>query len=192
MAAHNDDLEIIMLGTGPSCLAAQSCCWRRRTRARADRPSPPPTPTLSPARSLASSLPSLPARLSHHRHVRPAAQRLVPDGPPVREPGHALPDLPVDARPGRLEERAEEHVGRRQRDQARWVQVVRPSHPERSPLPCCPLFDPTASPRSSLRTILIDCGKSFLSSALEFFPRNGLRQLDAVLLTHPHADGQFP
>jgi hypothetical protein len=43
---------------------------------------------------------------------------------------------------------------------------------------------------SRIRTILIDCGKSFLSSALEFFPKNGMRQIDAVLLTHPHADGQ--
>ncbi|KAL7413636.1 beta-lactamase-like protein [Mrakia frigida] len=37
-------------------------------------------------------------------------------------------------------------------------------------------------------TILVDCGKSFLSSALEFFPKFGLRKIDAVLLTHPHAD----
>lgn len=37
-------------------------------------------------------------------------------------------------------------------------------------------------------TILIDCGKSFYESALRFFPRHGLRRIDAVLLTHGHAD----
>lgn len=37
-------------------------------------------------------------------------------------------------------------------------------------------------------TILIDCGKSFYESALRFFPRYGLRKIDAVLLTHAHAD----
>lgn len=37
-------------------------------------------------------------------------------------------------------------------------------------------------------TILIDCGKSFYESALRYFPTNGLSKIDAVLLTHPHAD----
>ncbi|GAA6010398.1 hypothetical protein JCM11491_006304 [Sporobolomyces phaffii] len=38
------------------------------------------------------------------------------------------------------------------------------------------------------RTILIDCGKSFFSGALEHWPKKGLREIDAVLLTHAHAD----
>ncbi|BGP03990.1 metallo-beta-lactamase domain containing protein [Rhodotorula toruloides] len=38
------------------------------------------------------------------------------------------------------------------------------------------------------RTILIDCGKTFLSGALEHWPKQGLREIDAVLLTHAHAD----
>ncbi|BGO96145.1 hypothetical protein NBRC10512_002473 [Rhodotorula toruloides] len=38
------------------------------------------------------------------------------------------------------------------------------------------------------RTILIDCGKTFLSGALEHWPKRGLREIDAVLLTHAHAD----
>ncbi|BGP35884.1 hypothetical protein JCM10296v2_007736 [Rhodotorula toruloides] len=38
------------------------------------------------------------------------------------------------------------------------------------------------------RTILIDCGKTFLSGALEHWPKHGLREIDAVLLTHAHAD----
>lgn len=37
------------------------------------------------------------------------------------------------------------------------------------------------------QTILIDCGKSFYNSALSFWSKNQLRQIDAVLLTHPHS-----
>ncbi|CCF50863.1 hypothetical protein NDA11_000691 [Ustilago hordei] len=37
-------------------------------------------------------------------------------------------------------------------------------------------------------TILIDCGKTFYSNAVVHFPRNGLRAIRAVLLTHAHAD----
>lgn len=37
-------------------------------------------------------------------------------------------------------------------------------------------------------TILIDCGKSFYTSTLKTFPKYGLRRIDAVLLTHGHAD----
>ncbi|THH11772.1 hypothetical protein EW145_g440 [Phellinidium pouzarii] len=37
-------------------------------------------------------------------------------------------------------------------------------------------------------TIVIDVGKTFLASALEWFPKYGLRKIDAVLLTHAHAD----
>ncbi|KAF9650717.1 hypothetical protein BDM02DRAFT_3185196 [Thelephora ganbajun] len=39
-----------------------------------------------------------------------------------------------------------------------------------------------------LRTILIDTGKNFQAAALEWFPKYGLRRIDAVLLTHGHAD----
>ncbi|GAA5875828.1 hypothetical protein JCM8547_005325 [Rhodosporidiobolus lusitaniae] len=38
------------------------------------------------------------------------------------------------------------------------------------------------------RTILIDCGKTFLEAAQEHFPKNGLREIDALILTHAHAD----
>ncbi|KAG8722383.1 hypothetical protein FRC08_002864 [Ceratobasidium sp. 394] len=38
------------------------------------------------------------------------------------------------------------------------------------------------------RVIVIDVGKTFLSAAHDLFPRYGLRRIDAVLLTHPHAD----
>lgn len=41
------------------------------------------------------------------------------------------------------------------------------------------------------RVIVIDVGKTFLSAAHELFPRYGLRRIDAVLLTHPHADGML-
>ncbi|KIP06930.1 hypothetical protein PHLGIDRAFT_90261 [Phlebiopsis gigantea 11061_1 CR5-6] len=38
------------------------------------------------------------------------------------------------------------------------------------------------------RTIVIDVGKSFQASAIEWFPKFGLRRIDAVLITHAHAD----
>ncbi|OCB85204.1 developmentally regulated GTP-binding protein [Sanghuangporus baumii] len=37
-------------------------------------------------------------------------------------------------------------------------------------------------------TVVIDVGKTFLASALELFPKYGLRRIDAVLITHAHAD----
>ncbi|EPS99072.1 hypothetical protein FOMPIDRAFT_1024325 [Fomitopsis schrenkii] len=37
-------------------------------------------------------------------------------------------------------------------------------------------------------TVLIDCGKSFQAAAVEWFPKYGLRRIDAVLITHAHAD----
>ncbi|KAJ7770886.1 beta-lactamase-like protein [Mycena maculata] len=37
-------------------------------------------------------------------------------------------------------------------------------------------------------TVLIDCGKNFQAAALEWFPKYGLRRIDAVLITHAHAD----
>ena len=42
------------------------------------------------------------------------------------------------------------------------------------------------------RTIVIDVGKSFLHSAVQWFPKYGLRRIDAVLITHAHADGTSP
>ena len=41
---------------------------------------------------------------------------------------------------------------------------------------------------SNQKTILIDCGKSFFDTALQIWPRAGFRQIDALLLTHAHAD----
>ncbi|KAM5537261.1 hypothetical protein V8D89_008991 [Ganoderma adspersum] len=38
------------------------------------------------------------------------------------------------------------------------------------------------------KTIVIDVGKSFLPAATEWFPKYGLRHIDAVLITHAHAD----
>ncbi len=39
------------------------------------------------------------------------------------------------------------------------------------------------------RTIVIDVGKNFQAAAVEWFPKYGLRRIDAVLITHAHADG---
>ncbi|PFH54760.1 hypothetical protein AMATHDRAFT_72527 [Amanita thiersii Skay4041] len=37
-------------------------------------------------------------------------------------------------------------------------------------------------------TIVIDAGKNFQAAALEWFPKYGLRRIDALLITHAHAD----
>ncbi|KAI5068479.1 hypothetical protein GOP47_0016824 [Adiantum capillus-veneris] len=44
------------------------------------------------------------------------------------------------------------------------------------------------STASGMRNILIDAGKFFYHSALQWFPCFGVRDLDAVILTHSHAD----
>ncbi len=41
------------------------------------------------------------------------------------------------------------------------------------------------------RTIVIDVGKNFQASALEWFPKYSLRKIDAVLITHGHCDGML-
>jgi predicted metal-dependent RNase len=38
-------------------------------------------------------------------------------------------------------------------------------------------------------TIIVDTGKNFQAAALEWFPKYSLRRIDAVLITHAHADG---
>lgn len=38
---------------------------------------------------------------------------------------------------------------------------------------------------------VIDCGKNFYEAALEHFPKNGLRRIDALMITHGHADACF-
>jgi phosphoribosyl 1,2-cyclic phosphodiesterase len=40
------------------------------------------------------------------------------------------------------------------------------------------------------RVIVIDVGKTFLIAATDLFPQHDLRRIDAVLLTHGHADGR--
>ncbi|KAK9755956.1 hypothetical protein RND81_01G062400 [Saponaria officinalis] len=41
---------------------------------------------------------------------------------------------------------------------------------------------------SGMRNVLIDAGKFFYHSALRWFPTYGIRNLDAVIITHSHAD----
>lgn len=38
---------------------------------------------------------------------------------------------------------------------------------------------------------MIDAGKNFQAAALEWFPKYGLRRIDALLISHAHADGMF-
>jgi len=44
------------------------------------------------------------------------------------------------------------------------------------------------SKRAPRRHILIDCGKTFNQNALRYFPYYGVPTLDAVIITHDHAD----
>ncbi|KAK4704860.1 hypothetical protein P7C70_g1345, partial [Phenoliferia sp. Uapishka_3] len=37
------------------------------------------------------------------------------------------------------------------------------------------------------KSLVIDCGKTFWSAAMEHWPKKGLREIDALLITHPHA-----
>ncbi|KAI8366045.1 metallo-beta-lactamase family protein [Radiomyces spectabilis] len=50
---------------------------------------------------------------------------------------------------------------------------------------------PGESSSARIRNILIDCGKTFYESAIQLFPRYGIRELDAVILTHGHADACY-
>ncbi|KAI9285666.1 metallo-beta-lactamase family protein [Umbelopsis sp. AD052] len=43
-------------------------------------------------------------------------------------------------------------------------------------------------PNGRLRNVLVDCGKTFYQSALDIFPRYGIREIDALILSHGHAD----
>ncbi|GAA6008037.1 MBL fold metallo-hydrolase [Rhodotorula paludigena] len=45
-----------------------------------------------------------------------------------------------------------------------------------------------SQPDAQEKVILIDCGKTFFSAAVEHWPKAGLREIDAVILTHAHAD----
>lgn len=44
------------------------------------------------------------------------------------------------------------------------------------------------APDGSLYNILIDAGKFFYHSALQWFPYYGIRKIDSVIITHAHAD----
>ncbi|OAV98931.1 hypothetical protein PTTG_03970 [Puccinia triticina 1-1 BBBD Race 1] len=50
------------------------------------------------------------------------------------------------------------------------------------------LADSDQAPAQRPATVLIDVGKSFCEAAREHFPKHGLDTIDAVFLTHPHAD----
>lgn len=43
-------------------------------------------------------------------------------------------------------------------------------------------------PGATPRCVLIDCGKTFREVILNLFPKHGLKEVSALLLTHGHAD----
>lgn len=45
--------------------------------------------------------------------------------------------------------------------------------------------------KGRLRNVLIDCGKTFYSSAVQYLVRDKIGPLDGVVLTHGHADAIF-
>ena len=97
-----------------------------------------------------------------------------------------MPDVPLDPDPRGQEKHQEKHVGCRSHRWCGWEEGVRREfwlvHRSRWRLIIIYLH---------LRTILIDAGKNFQAAALEWFPKYGLRRIDAVLLTHGHADGKY-
>jgi phosphoribosyl 1,2-cyclic phosphodiesterase len=48
--------------------------------------------------------------------------------------------------------------------------------------------DPRDPARLRTLNILIDCGKRFWDGAIDLFPALGVRHIDAVVITHGHAD----
>jgi phosphoribosyl 1,2-cyclic phosphodiesterase len=42
-----------------------------------------------------------------------------------------------------------------------------------------------------VRNVLVDCGKTFYPSSLHWFPRFDISSIDAVILTHGHADAMM-
>ncbi|OQR99835.1 hypothetical protein THRCLA_06367 [Thraustotheca clavata] len=48
--------------------------------------------------------------------------------------------------------------------------------------------NPSLLVRFQGKNVLIDCGKTFRDSALKVFPSNNIVSLDAIILTHGHAD----
>jgi len=53
---------------------------------------------------------------------------------------------------------------------------------------CSILISKRTDPDERARNVLIDCGKSFYDSCLNFFPPNQIRVIDSIVLTHQHAD----
>lgn len=59
------------------------------------------------------------------------------------------------------------------------------ARPENTRYNTCAVF------RINDKNLLVDCGKTFYTTALKWFPQHGLRRIDALLLTHAHADAYF-
>ena len=51
-----------------------------------------------------------------------------------------------------------------------------------------PQTDRTSGEVTGFRTVLVDCGKTFRDSAIHLFKQIGVNAMDAILLTHYHAD----
>ena len=49
-------------------------------------------------------------------------------------------------------------------------------------------LEPMARKNVPIRNVVIDCGKTFRETAIRWMPQNGIRSLDAIVLTHEHMD----
>lgn len=79
--------------------------------------------------------------------------------------------------------------------------IIRPND---DPVPCPTCHDAVHNPsgpnrrsnvsalvRHSGKTVLIDCGKTIREAAVRYFPTFGVQNIDAIVLTHGHADAML-
>jgi len=97
----------------------------------------------------------------------------------------AVQDMPLDANTSREEKYQEEHIRCHKNEGEDGRETDVSVVPERTRISIKLIIVAFLA-----RTIIIDTGKNFQAAALEWFPKYELRRIDAVLITHAHADGE--